>query len=137
MLQRPTTLSPGEAKPFLRRALNTYFEGCPEKWNFEHEDKRFRGIVWAGGSKVIDRLLTLKRPGLSPEILESRTCSRTSQETFPTPIAAARLTFHRMGFPWRCLSQKKFVTCKSFGVRVLELDLPSYCYTTLPVVRQS
>lgn len=45
-----------EAKPFLSRALNTYFEGEPEKWNFEHEDKRFRGIVWAGGSKVIDRL---------------------------------------------------------------------------------
>lgn len=42
-----------EAKPFLRRALNTYFEAGPEKWNFE----RFRGIVWAGGrgSKVIDR----------------------------------------------------------------------------------
>ena len=49
-----------EAKPFLRRALNTYFEGGPEKWNFEHEDKRFRGIVWAGGSKVIDRLLKVK-----------------------------------------------------------------------------
>ena len=49
-----------EAKPFLRRALNTYFEGGPEKWNFEHEDKRFRGIVWAGGSKVIDRLSKVK-----------------------------------------------------------------------------
>ena len=49
-----------EAKPFLHRALNTYFEGGPEKWNFEHEDKRFRGIVWAGGSKVIDRLLKVK-----------------------------------------------------------------------------
>jgi hypothetical protein len=48
-----------EAKPFLRRALNTYFEGGPEKWNFEQEDKRSRGIVRAGGSKVIDRLLTL------------------------------------------------------------------------------
>ena len=49
-----------EAKPFLHRALNTYFEGGPEKWNFEHEDKRFRGIVWAGGSKVIDRLQKVK-----------------------------------------------------------------------------
>jgi hypothetical protein len=49
-----------EVKPFLRRALNTYFEGGPEKWNFEHEDKRFRGIVWAGGSKVIDRLSKVK-----------------------------------------------------------------------------
>ena len=25
-----------------------------------HEDKRFRGIVWAGGSKVIDRQLKVK-----------------------------------------------------------------------------
>ena len=49
-----------EAKPFLRRALNTYFEGGPEKWNFEHEDRRFRGIVWAGGSKVIARLSKVK-----------------------------------------------------------------------------
>ena len=49
-----------EAKPFLCRALNTYFEGGPEKWNFEHEDKRFRGIVWAGGSKVIDKQLKVK-----------------------------------------------------------------------------
>lgn len=31
-----------------------------EKWNFTHEDKRFRGIVWAGGSKVIDKLLKVQ-----------------------------------------------------------------------------
>ena len=49
-----------EAKPFLHKALNTYFEGGPEKWNFAHEDTRFRGIVWAGGSKVIDRQLKVK-----------------------------------------------------------------------------
>ena len=49
-----------EAKPFLHKSLNTYFEGGPEKWNFAHEDTRFRGIVWAGGSKVIDRQLKVK-----------------------------------------------------------------------------
>ena len=45
-----------EATPFLRQSLTTYFDGGPEKWNFTHEDRRFRGIVWAGGSKVLDRL---------------------------------------------------------------------------------
>ena len=49
-----------EAEPFLHRSLNTYFEGGPDKWNFAHEDTRFRGIVWAGGSKVIDRLSQVK-----------------------------------------------------------------------------
>eukprot|EP00310_Coccolithus_braarudii_P018015 CAMPEP_0183334074 /NCGR_PEP_ID=MMETSP0164_2-20130417/2787_1 /TAXON_ID=221442 /ORGANISM="Coccolithus pelagicus ssp braarudi, Strain PLY182g" /LENGTH=436 /DNA_ID=CAMNT_0025503143 /DNA_START=118 /DNA_END=1428 /DNA_ORIENTATION=- len=49
-----------EAKLFLHKSLNTYFEGGPDKWNFAHEDKRFRGIVWAGGSKVIDRQLKVK-----------------------------------------------------------------------------
>ena len=49
-----------EAETFLHRSLNTYFEGGPEKWNFTHEDKRFRGIVWAGGSKVIDKLLKVQ-----------------------------------------------------------------------------
>ena len=42
--------------------------------------------------------LTLKRMGLSPEILESRPCSRTSQETFPAPTAAAQLTYSSYGF---------------------------------------
>ena len=49
-----------DATPFLTRALNTYFDGGPEKWNFAHEDQRFRGIVWAGGSKVLDRLSKVK-----------------------------------------------------------------------------
>ena len=42
------------ANPFLRRSLRTYFEGGPEKWNFHHEDTRFRNIVWSGGSKIRD-----------------------------------------------------------------------------------
>ena len=55
----PPTFS-AEATPFLTRALNTYFEGGPEKWNFTHEDQRFRGIVFVGGSKVLDKLSKVK-----------------------------------------------------------------------------
>ena len=45
-----------EADQFIARALNTYFEGGPEKWNFKNEDPRFRNVVFSGGSKVIARL---------------------------------------------------------------------------------
>ena len=42
-----------KADQFITRALNTYFEGGPEKWNFKNEDARFRNVVFSGGSKVI------------------------------------------------------------------------------------
>ena len=58
-----------EATSLLHTSLNTYFEGGPEKWNFFHEDPRHRGIVWASGSKVIDRLLKVK-PRLPSECYE-------------------------------------------------------------------
>ena len=53
-----------EAKPFLHRALNTYFEGGPEKWNFEHEDKRFRR----------------RQLGLAASIHEAPMCNRRTLE---------------------------------------------------------
>lgn len=49
-----------EATSFLRKSLTTYFDGGPHKWNFSHEDARHRHVVWAGGSKVIDRLGKIK-----------------------------------------------------------------------------
>ena len=45
-----------EADQFITRALNTYFEGGPDKWNFKNEDARFRNVVFSGGSKVIAKL---------------------------------------------------------------------------------
>ena len=49
-----------EADQFITRALNTYFEGGPEKWNFKNEDARFRNVVFSGGSKVIAKLGKMK-----------------------------------------------------------------------------
>ena len=48
------------AEAFITRALalNTYFEGGPDKWNFRNEDSQFRNVVFSGarGSKVIAKL---------------------------------------------------------------------------------
>lgn len=49
-----------EADAFVTRALNTYFEGGPDKWNFTNEDPRYRNVVFSGGSKVIDKLSKAK-----------------------------------------------------------------------------
>ena len=45
-----------EADAFVTRALNTYFEGRPDKWNVRNEDSQFRNLVFSGGSKVIAKL---------------------------------------------------------------------------------
>ena len=44
------------ADAFITRALNTYFEGRPDKRNFRNEDSQFRNLVFSGGSKVIAKL---------------------------------------------------------------------------------
>jgi hypothetical protein len=49
-----------EADAFITRALNTYFDGGPDKWNFRNEDSRFRNVVFSGGSKVIAKLRKAK-----------------------------------------------------------------------------